>query len=489
MFYKNISVNKELNNLIKIIVFLPILFFFLPAMYIPGVNIPYYDLFMAIFLLFICIFAKKLFNKLLNFTKYRFFRVLLTLIIYIITTGFSLLLIGKFEILHYIYGVFLFFIFNNLSWYIYPFIVSNKFIPLKSLMRIFLIAVYIICLYGLFEYFCTNIMHSDLLIPIQHIILNRRFMIFENYDVVSSRLYAVFEEPGYLGAFLCINMPIVYKVIFSKFKILNNNVLNIILKKTFGIVIFLVIIAMQSPIWLIIYLLVNLFYFRRKIFNIIKRYFKFIIVICLFLLLNLNILSVFNKIDISETFIYRIRQVLVSFRNPYIFRYAEPSLYDRIYGYNIRYSMFKDNRLLGVGYDNAKNYSINYFDKIDLPEPIKARPKVYNQPYQISGSILWNCLSDIGIIGTILVYLFFIFNFLKLKHINEKLYMKNFETTFMSGVEISYLLLIILSIYDIRLNVVWIWFLLGLNLAYICYLKKYLINSPSNIVIEVQNYE
>lgn len=473
MFYKNISVNKELNNLIKIIVFLPILFFFLPAMYIPGVNIPYYDLFMAIFLLFICIFAKKLFNKLLNFTKYRFFRVLLTLIIYIITTGFSLLLIGKFEILHYIYGVFLFFIFNNLSWYIYPFIVSNKFIPLKSLMRIFLIAVYIICLYGLFEYFCTNIMHSDLLIPIQHIILNRRFMIFENYDVVSSRLYAVFEEPGYLGAFLCINLPIIYNVIFSKFYLCKNTILNTIIKKTFLIILFFTILAVQSPIWLIVYILVNFYYFRKNILFLIKKFFKFIILIFVItILILLNLSTLFNNIKISETYINRISQVVFAGLDPSKLKYAETSLYTRIYSYSVRLEIFKDNFFFGVGYDNTKNQAKNYIYKSTLPAPVDLKNNGSNKPNNINGSILWNYLSDTGIFGTFLLYLFFITNLLKLKNINKKINFSSFEITFMKGTEISYLILILISFYDIRPNVVWIWFLLGFNLPYIFYIKR-----------------
>lgn len=91
---------------------------------------------------------------------------------------------------------------------------------------------------------------------------------------------------------------------------------------------------------------------------------------------------------------------------------------------------------------------------------------------KVSGAIFWNSLSDTGLIGTLLLYLFMILSVKKLSFIIKKIN-KGLTRNFIEGVRYSYIIIIVISIYDIRLNFIYIWFLFGLTLSFIQYYNLY----------------
>ena len=427
-----------------------------------------YDIFIGLSLLVLLI-SRKTIPLVYKFCKYHVLRVLLYYTIWIIISGAILVIYGKFSLVTYLSSIFLLFIFNNLSWYIYPLLISPRFFSLKFLIKIIIVAIYLICSYGLIEYFLHNILHLNILEPVQHILAGRRYYLIDNFQPVDSRLYSVFEEPGYLGGFICINLPIIFNVIFSKYKILKNNILNMILKKSYIPIIFLTTIALKSPIWLLLIILTTVIYFKKKILKYIP-----IVVITSMMLLSLLCLPL-QKFNLSSTFINRIFIVSKNLRNFSNLVTEEASLATRLTCYAVRFSIFLKYPFTGIGYRNIETST--YYDTfigIDIPLTQEIHKNIiYNKSFKnISGAIFWNALSDTGLIGTILFYLFLVLSIKKI-NIISRMIQNSLQKQFMLGVKNSYIMIILLSIYDIRSNIAYLWFLLGLTLSFIQYYNLY----------------
>lgn len=447
---------------------------FLPSIFIPRFDIPVYDIFIGLTLLclFICTNSIK---RLFNFIKYRFFRILIYYILWIIFTGFILIIIGKFTFINYLYGVFLVLLYNNFSWYIYSALVFPKFFSVKFLIRALMIGVYFICLYGLIEYIFHNIFHSNILEPILKILNNRRYFIIDNFEPITTRIYSVFEEPGYLGCFICINLPIIYKLICSRYKILRNKISNFLLKKTYIPILILTIFAVQSPIWFLCFIIITVLCFYK---NIIKSRFRIGLTFLSIVITGFLSILYFHNNNISEIFLNRIIETTRCLNNYTALTKLEPSLASRIFGYNARIQLFLKYPIAGVGYKNTENNILEYVLTSKLPhteEIDRGIQKVVLRKgnfIKVSGAIFWNSLSDTGLIGTLLLYLFMILSVKKLSFIIKKIN-KGLTRNFIEGVRYSYIIIIVISIYDIRLNFIYIWFLFGLTLSFIQYYNLY----------------
>ena len=244
-------------------VYISLIFLFLPSMYIPGGNIPVYDIIIGITFLTLLLNSKQLIKKffLLNIYPIKY---LFLYIFWCIVSGLILVILNKFDIFNYLYAVFILFIYNNLTWFLLPIFTIPNIISISKIKKFLLIGIYVICIYGLLV-FIFNSLNINILNPIQDIINNRR----EN--VLITRNLSVFEEPGYFGGFLCINLPLIYKTVLSNFKIAKNVALNFVIKKTYIFLVWITIFTIKSPIWLIFCLLSTLVYFSKNIIKIIKK--------------------------------------------------------------------------------------------------------------------------------------------------------------------------------------------------------------------------
>lgn len=448
----------------------PLFFLFLPSFFIPFIGIPVYDIVISISLLVLFIYYKKSYSILYSCTKYRFFRILLFLSLWIILSGLFLVITGQYRIDVYLFSVFLWFLYNNLTWYIYPAIVFPNLFPLKKVINILLIGIYIICVYGLIQY-----LTSKAGIPIfdwlQNIIVNRRSAEWTDLAVLNGkRLYSVFEEPGYFGGFLCTNLPLIYTIINSKYKLFKNIYLNYFIKKSYIPIIWITIFCIKSPIWIILSLVVTSVYYYKRIIRNLKIFIVFILIFSIsFTLIMLYVKSS----DISDTFMNRIQKVAGCIKNPTQMVVEEPSLFNRIIHYKARIDLFKNYPITGIGYKNAEYHSYNLILHSNLPLTLETQKALQNEhggKIGMNGAMFWNLLSDTGIVGFILFYSFLILSIIKLTQILNFL-PKSLEKTFIIGLQKSYITLIMLSFYDLRLNVVYYWFLFGLTISAINYFK------------------
>ncbi len=459
MFKKTIVTSNSLNTLIRNIFLLsPFVFLFLQSFYIPKTNIPIYDIIIAIF--FIIIIWKQ--RHYINLFKYNFFKILCLYILWVICSGAFLVAIEVYSFNYYLYSVFILFIFNNITWFLYPSIICPHYFSLKKLIKFILIAIYIVCLYGLLVYICNKI-NFTFINYINDIFVTRRDT---NY-FIRSRLSSFFEEPGYLGGFICINIPLIYEIILSKYKIIKNKYANYLFKKSYLPIIFITLILTKSPIWLCFATIISLAYFHKVITKNIKKIILYFLIIIVSLYSYLKI----SNFDISTTYLKRIQVVLENKHNLSDLILAEQSLGNRIVSYNIRYNLFKMYPITGIGYKNAEYNVSKGLKNNNLPLTLELKKLLSTQSKYIilNGSILWNSLSDTGAVGFILFYLFLLFCIFKINEIKSKL-PENIDKNFIRGIQYSIITIILISFYDIRSNFTYLWFLFGLV---ICFIQHY----------------
>ena len=460
----NMSQTKKLNFFIL----LPMVFLFIPSMYI-SMGIPVYDIIIGLVILCLLISNKnkELLKQIVSYKKYNFIKILYLYILWVLLSGFILIIMGKYNLVYALYAIFILFLYNNMLWFFYPSLIFPRFFSLKQLIKSILIGIYIICLYGLLVYFfdCIGLSFFK---PFHNIIVNRGF--FDAMNINSgkfvNRVFSVFEEPGYLGGFLVINLPIIYSTILSKYKILKNKKFNFFFKKSYLPLVILVIIMTKSPIWLIFFILVTFVYFFKKIF--LKYLIKFLLIVMFILL---PIVIIFKNVDISTTYLSRISNTISTFSDMNLFVLKEPSLANRILSYIVRVKIFEEYPITGIGYKNTEYHAKDFFYKLNMPLTQETQINLFNASPKMgmNGAIFWNFLSDTGIIGTFFYYLFLIVLIKKANTISKQLPV-GLEQTFLIALKKVYLTILCLSFYDLRPNFHYFWFLFGIMLVY---LKRY----------------
>ena len=454
-------------SITRFLILLPMFFLFLPSMYIPG-GIPVYDVVIGIIFILFLLSNKNVFiiKQIVKFTKIKPVKILIFYVSWIVFSGIILIACGKYNVLYALYAILILFMYNNLLWFLYPSLVFPRFFSMNMLIKFLMVGIYLVCIYGLFVYIFNSI-GVPLLKPIHYILVNRRLsdLSFNSFEIIN-RVLSVFEEPGYLGAFLCINLPIIYSTIFSKYKILKNNTLNMLLKKTYIPILWLTIILIRSPIWLIFSLLSTIIYLKKQVFTLVKKFAVVILIITIVLSLAITHFS-FNSVDISESYLSRIERTIHSYGDMNTFVNNEPSLANRVLSYIVRFKIFCKYPITGIGYKNteynAKEVYYNYGLPLTLDSQINLNTK--SNKMGMNGAIFWDILSDCGIIGIILFYSFLLSLITSLNRIIKILDYSIYKL-FAQGLKNTYILILIFSVYDIRPNFHYFWFLYGITLCY-----------------------
>lgn len=463
---------------IKIFILLSMLFLFLPSFYLPNTNIPVYDIVIALpLVLFFFLLPRDFISNLCRLSRYTHFKILLFFILWVFFVGILSVILGRYYISHFLYATLLLFFYNNFSWYIFPSLIFPKFFSLRFLIKFLFLGIYIICIYGLLVYL-FNVLGLDILNYIQNIINNRR------EEIVTLRVLSVFEEPSAMGGFICVNLSMLYKLMFSKYKIFKNKYLNIVIKKTYLPVLILTIIFIQSPIWLPIFGIITFIHFYKVIYDFIK---KNIVIFLTTLFLFWSILSMsliqISQVDISQTFLNRIVVVSKTLTNWDMFIISEGSLANRILSYYLRLKVWQEHPITGIGYKNTEynlHKAVNNSNLTLTKETNLRIADSYNRKgyILINASILTMLLSDTGIIGALLYFLFVILNIKTVNKILKLIKLRNdkknncIDYIFMEGIRNSYITIIGLSIYSININNIYLWFLYGLTNVFIMYFVR-----------------
>lgn len=364
---------------IKWLLYLPILFFFLPgfSFYLPGLKGIYKFFYISLYFSIVIIFImdrKYFINKLISVCKKTPLIYFVVFLLFIALNSLILSLFGITTISQTIRSITIQIILCILPTIIYFIYIIKKHLGLVRFIKIFMFLFWLNLILGFIAYIGRWFDIS---------VINGLFDFFNNARILDmlhqgtaeqtsemyflgKRLCGLFEEPGYLGQFLFIFLPFVYTFSGTKVKLYNNNIFNKIFKITLVPLTWTNIILTLSPITLVFAGIISFIYYFKQILNLIKKYYIVIIV-----LISL-IIAIVIKIDFSETYIARIINVITNIHSFEEFILIEPSLATRVASYINEFQIFLHHPFTGIGIGNLRNLMYAQF----LNSPVALTPEI-----------------------------------------------------------------------------------------------------------------
>lgn len=470
---------------IKPLILIPLILFFLPAfaLYIPGFNGVYLFFYFTIYLCLIIfllkdnnIFIKNLINIIKN-TPLKY--LTLTFILIIINSLFVALIgVSSFgqSIRSIIIRLFLAII-PIILFYCYT---LTKYISLKKFIKIFLFLYWLNLIIGfiaylgqffdieiinnIFDFFANARLLSEMHGDIQLIQVS-------NYEAFGlPRLDNLHEEPSYYAQFLFLFLPFAYSYGKTKVKIYKNIFLNLLIKKTLIPFTWLSLILTFSPIFLIFGILITIIYFYKEILYLIRKYFIFLTMVIF------TILFLISRIDLSETYLSRILNVLTNIKSFDDFILVEPSLATRIVSYINTFCLFLKNFFVGVGIGNIPNL----IDEQYLTSPVSLTPEIISKNNMLINTSKGFCnigfiyayLAENGIVITSIL-IFFYYKIIKYLNYFMKIFTskQSYYTPYIIFLKFSFIAIIINSFYNLTPISVYLFFIISL-IIHFCYMFK-----------------
>lgn len=382
--------------------------------------VPVVVIFMIISYLSILLFYSKSFKQYITLIIQNKNNYVLPLLIFTLFISLSIpfyFLAGNFSIIKFLIQFVGIFIFQSVLIFLLFGFISYKIFSEKYLYKLTIISLFIVLLIGILDFISAYLQINSIL-DIINFLSNHRFYALAEYGdrvYIGSipRIQGIFIEPAVFGIFLVTFLPFAYALFNSKFKLSKNKCLNICIKKSLLPCLWFNLIFIQSPIFLIIGLIITIFYFKENIIFAIKNYLGYIIMSVLILIPT--IMLVCNKIDISETFLNRIALVISVLKDFDKFIFVEPSLATRVVNYINSLCVWQKYPLFGVGIGNLVTYQAAqmYHSPVPLTQEIIVHLQL--KKFVFNSGVFYKLMSETGIIGTF-VYFYFLtklYNFMK----------------------------------------------------------------------------
>lgn len=436
----------------------------------------FYFLLLPLFM-YVFIFNNRHFiNTLIKLYKYTPFKYYVWFIVWLIVSACIVLILqkAKITIFYYIF-VKLFPVFllcYLLSAYFIP-----KYLSIKSLIKLITSIIWGVLILALIG-FIGDLYDIPFFSAIVNMISNMKAVnqgVEQMVEVLTGlpRARGFFSEPGGLGQFITIFLPIIYQLGLNKYHIYRNNMVNLIIKTSLIPLAWSCLICTFSPISLIFGLIISVIYFAKKIKIYIKKYFIPILLIVSATMTIIVFLFIFDsKIIINliqKSFLSRIMTLGDAFRDYTMFVEIEGSLASRITSWINSLILFFKSPIYGYGYDNVRFYMYKQFLNSPLPLTKENINNMIASFYDNIGvwynrSLLFGLLAETGIIGTFLYFKFLFKNIEYSKFILK--YFVGIEAYFLNGMIGTVWVIIITSFYSNNFSVTYLCFLYGLFCSY-----------------------
>ena len=352
-------------------------------------------------------------------------------------------------------------------------------INIKYVIKLLYLTVFFIFIAGIIQFFAF-VFHIRPIQEVFYFFTNARTVLHWNNwtdSEESYRVFSIFCEPGVLGKFCFIILPFAINLTKSKFKLYKNMFLNLLVKKTFLMLLFINLFLTLSPIWIIATLAEFGFFMFLYIITNKKHAIVFSSILLLIFLLGISFTNtaMIESLNSSDNVI--LSRILVTFENFSSLgslSITEPSLAMRVLSINLQIKVFLHNILFGVGFANMP-VGVNSFAKsLDIILPKEFIYNYYLKPHStLAGpSIVFTHLAELGIIGFSLYMVFIWKHVIDLFKISKKI--TGVLQFFAISTYQSIIAIFIYSFYTSYLETVGIWFIYGLGF-YIINHYKYVI--------------
>lgn len=439
---------------IKRLITLPLILYFLPAfVFFIGEKsfFPYLIVIVPIALFFILISNKnKMFQQISFLYKHTPFKYFIFLYVWSIITGVVAVCCGYYTFARFFSFVIVGFILRALFVYFYPQVVIPRYFSLKSLIKLFTVAYLFIFLWGIFE-FIGAYFHIDFINSLISILSNIRgneysIIIEQNSNI--PRIRSVCMEPGTLGLFIAVNLPIIFHFSLSKFKIFQNSLINMLAKKTLVPLAVVCLFLSQSPIYFIICLLISLCFFMKPIIKFLKLHYKSILIFFIVLMTMITFFQDFLVSVLPQKFFFRIIKFFNDFFsfNAEKIIFSDPSLGTRIVNNLNQFVLFMKHPIFGIGFGNNGNLLIEQFlhSPVTLPPEMELHLQRGDSSLIITTNAMYYFLHKTGFIGFLLYCVFMVKCIIYSRKLTEYFY--GIEKIFVVALNKSLTIMFIISI-------------------------------------------
>lgn len=456
-------------HVIRLFLFLPFLFIFMPAFVIfinEKSHFGVFTVFIVIgYFILMLLLKKQLLSKAIFVFKHTIFKYFMFLYEWIIFSSICAVCCGYYSFTRFFTVVIFNFIFKNILTFLYPIFVIPKIFSIKKIVQIFVIMYFFICIWGLLEFIGVtfNIGIVNILVHIFSNIRDVEFSIIVEGHTNIARIRSVFMEPSWFAKFISINLPLIYTLVLSKYRIFKNKYFNLITKICLIPLCVICLFLTQSPIFIIIAGLITIVYFYKEICKFI---FKNIVIIGLMFILLICFNNVI-EIDLSDTFLNRIIRFIdvLPYMNIDTLIKTDPSLAKRVIDAIVQIHLFIQHPFIGLGYGNNGIIPIKYFLNSGIPMTQEHLIGIMSSKTIIfANNALTMLLYQTGLIGFVLYVIFMLKNINSLKKIEKSFH--GIENIFVKSL-ISFFstYLVISIIYEQAFNDEFLFFMCGISIA------------------------
>ena len=363
---------------LRYFLYLPLIFLFLPAFALPIAGSTYLILYIILYAVILFLLIKdnkKILLKLIDVIRKTPLKLYILVLLLSIINMFVLMCFGKLSIYRFLISLIFTIGLKILPLVFYFIYIIGKYISLKDFIKTFLFLFWLNLLLGFVSYL-GQFFNIQFIMDIFDFFANARKFAWEqsglnllsnvsNYSAFGlPRLDNLFQEPSEYAHYLCMFLPFVYTFSITKVKIYKNTYLNLLIKKTLIPFTILSIILTMSPIAFILCIVLTGLYFYKDLLKFAVKYYPLLIAVIVALIILLN------NIDLSETYLSRIINVITNVRSIEDFILIEPSLGTRIISYINVMCIFFKYPLTGVGLGNIPYTMVNQL--LNSPVPLTA---------------------------------------------------------------------------------------------------------------------
>lgn len=361
---------------LKPFLYLPIILFFFPQFVfaLPGLKGTYLYFFIVLYVLLGFLLYKdrtKVISSFINFIKLTPFKCYSIALIATIFSTLCASFIGLTTFSQSIHSIIFQILLYILPIFIYFSHVIDRYIAYDDFIKFFAILLWINLILG-FIAFIGQLFDITIINSIFDFFANSRILKVNmgidaqinvsNYMAFGlPRLDNLQEEPSYYARFLYLFLPFVYSFSNNQYEIAKNKNIDNFIHITFIPFTWINLILTFSPLYLVLGLIISIIYYFREVVILIKKYFLFILIT---IILMLGLLS---SIDLSETYLSRIINILVNIHSFADFIIIEPSLATRIVTFVNTFCIFLHHPIWGIGLGNVQSYVYNQYLQSPLP--------------------------------------------------------------------------------------------------------------------------
>lgn len=464
----------------KTFLYIPLILLFLPAfaIWIPFLGGAYLIFYFVLYIFIIFLLIKDNFvflliiRKIFWNTHLRYFTITLGLIF---LNSLLLSCIGITTLTELFRSYTVRIILGVLPVIIYFSYILVKYINYKQFVKLFMVLFWINLILGFISYL-GMFFNIELITNFFDFFSNARVLAFAKRGIINQasdyvafglpRLDNFSEEPSGYAQFLFIFLPFVYTFSLTKLKLYKNVFFDNLFKKTLIPFTWVSIILTLSPIYLVLSFLFTFIYFYKSILRLCKRY--FIVIAALII----SFIIVFVKIDLSETYLSRIINVITQIHSFEDFIIVEPSLATRIVNYFNLFCIFLKHPLTGIGFGNASSTLLIQLQNSPLPltpEIVQHLQIAYlsKTRLEFNSSYFFTLCAENGIFVVSFIFYFYYKIYKTLSFLLKKINLCNFDTTLIISLKGSFISLLIISFYNLDFKAQSIYVLTALTIILI----------------------